>query len=94
MFVHVVLFKIKEKDKIGFVAEVLKSMENNIPQIKELEVGINEISEDRNYDVILQTRFDSREDMDAYQISTYHVEKVLNVIRPLIEKSVAGDYTV
>ncbi len=94
MFVHVVLFKIKEKDKIGFVAEVLKSMENNIPQLKELEVGINEISEDRNYDVILQTRFDSREDMDAYQVSPYHVEKVLNVIRPLIEKSAAGDYTV
>lgn len=94
MFVHTVLFKIKENEKIHFVADTLKSMEGQIPELKYIEVGINSISADRNYDVILYTKFDTREDMDRYQVSEYHTEKVLKLIKPFIEKSVAGDYEI
>lgn len=94
MFVHTVLFKIKESEKINFVADTLSSMEGKIPELKYLEVGINTVDAERNFDVILYTKFDSREDMDKYQVSEYHQEKVLKLIKPFIEKSVAGDYEI
>lgn len=94
MFVHTVLFKVKENEKINFVADTLRSMEGQIPELKYLEVGINSIDAERNFDVILYTKFDSRKDMDAYQVCDYHMEKVLKIIKPFIEKSVAGDYEI
>lgn len=93
MFTHVVMMKVKEAKDIQTVADILLSMEGKIPQINELEVGINEIESDRNFDVILITRFDSKDEMDVYQVSDYHQHQVLDRIRPLLEKTVAADYT-
>lgn len=93
MFTHVVLMKLKKKNDIPAAAEILRSMTGNIPELKGLEVGINEIESERNHDIILITRFDSRADMDAYQVSDYHQDQVLAKIRPLLERSAAGDYS-
>ncbi len=93
MFTHVVMMKVRDPKDIQTVADILQSMEGKIPQINELEVGINEIESDRNFDVILITRFDSRQEMDIYQVSDYHQHQVLDKIRPLLEKTVAADYT-
>ena len=92
MFTHVIMMKMKDKADIQPVAELLRSMEGRIPEIRAIEVGINEIEADRNFDLILITRFDSREDMDAYQVCDYHQHQVLDKIRPLMAKTVAGDY--
>jgi len=92
MFTHIVLMKVKDLNDVATVAEVLRSMEGKIPELKELEVGINEIESDRNFDIVLITRFDSKDDMDIYQNSDYHQHQVLDRIRPLLEKTVAGDY--
>lgn len=92
MFTHVIMMKMKNKEDIQPVAEILRSMEGQIPEIRYIEVGVNEIEADRNFDVILITRFDSRADMDAYQVCDYHQRQVLDKIRPLMEKTVAGDY--
>lgn len=93
MFTHVVLMKVKNLKDVATVAEILRSMEGEIPELKEIEVGINEIESDRNFDIVLITRFDSKEDMDIYQYSDYHQHQVLDRIRPLLEKTVAGDYS-
>lgn len=92
MFTHVVMMKMKDKTDAPTVARILRSMAGQIPELKEIEVGINEIEADRNFDVVLITRFDSEADMDAYQISDYHQHQVLDHIRPLMERSVVVDY--
>lgn len=93
MFTHVVMMKMKDTADAPAVAEILRSMAGQIPELKEIEVGVNEIPADRNFDVVLITRFDSKADMDAYQISDYHQHHVLVRIRPLTERSVVVDYT-
>lgn len=92
MFRHIVLFKVKKKADVDFVVDRLRSMEGQIPELKELEVGKNEIAADRNFDVILITGFEDEAAMDRYQVSQYHQNEVLAKIKPLIDRSVAGDY--
>ncbi|PKK39769.1 hypothetical protein ABB02_01110 [Clostridiaceae bacterium JG1575] len=92
MYTHVVLFRVKDPKDASTVAEVLRSMEGQIPELQGLEVGLNDISSQRNYDVVLITRFLSKEEMQRYQVSAYHQEQVLQRIRPLIAMSAAGDF--
>ncbi len=94
MFTHVVLFKLKEntRENVKFVANTLKSMEGKIPELKEIEVGIDDLHTDRSFDVCLITRFDSVDDMNEYQIHPYHVNEVLGKIKPYIEVSKVADY--
>lgn len=94
MFNHVVMFKLKsqEIDKVKYVKEVLEAMDGNIPQLKGLEVGVDEIHSDRSFDICLITKFDSIEDMNEYQVHQYHVEQVLAKIKPFVEVSKVVDY--
>lgn len=96
MFTHVVLFKLKEntEDNVTFVANTLKAMEGKITQLKGLEVGIDELNTERSFDVCLITRFNSRNDMNNYQVHPYHVNEVLNKIKPYIEVSKVADYNI
>lgn len=96
MFTHVVLFKLKEntEDNVTFVANTLKAMEGKIAQLKGLEVGIDELNTERSFDVCLITRFNSRNDMNNYQVHPYHVNEVLNKIKPYIEVSKVADYNI
>jgi hypothetical protein len=94
MFTHIVLFKLKEPtiENVKKVENILKAMEGNIPQLKQIEVGVDELHTERSYDVVLITKFDSLEDMDAYQVHPYHVNEVLAHLRPMLEASKAVDY--
>ncbi len=96
MFTHVVLFKLKEntEDNVTFVANTLKAMEGKIAQLKGLEVGIDELNTERSFDVCLITRFNSINDMNDYQVHPYHVNEVLNKIKPYIEVSKVADYNI
>lgn len=96
MFTHVVLFKLKEKtkDNVAFVANTLKAMEGKIAELKGLEVGIDELNTERSFDVCLITRFNSVDDMNSYQVHPYHVNEVLNKIKPYIEVSRVADYNI
>ncbi|MBU5592598.1 Dabb family protein [Clostridium sp. MSJ-4] len=94
MFTHIVLFKLKDsrKENMERAKEILSSMDGKIPELKYLEVGVDIIRSDRSYDIALITRFDSREDMDRYQVSEYHVNHVIKNLKPMLEGSVALDY--
>ncbi|MFR1708982.1 MAG: Dabb family protein [Clostridium sp.] len=96
MFTHVVLFKLKEntEDNVTFAANTLKAMEGKIAQLKGLEVGIDELNTERSFDVCLITRFNSINDMNDYQVHPYHVNEVLNKIKPYIEVSKVADYNI
>ena len=94
MFTHIVLFKTKEptKENLEFLQKTFLSMNGNIKELKQLEVGIDVVRSDRNYDVAIITRFDSKEDYLAYDVNEFHVEKVKKVIGPYLEESKTIDF--
>lgn len=94
MFTHIVFFKAKEptKENLEFLKKILLSMDGNIKELKQLEVGIDVIRSDRSYDIAIITRFDSKEDYLAYDVNEFHVEKVKKVIGPYIEASKTIDF--
>ena len=94
MFTHIVLFKAKEptKENLEFLEKTFLSMNGNIKELKQLEVGIDVIRSDRSYDIAIITRFDSKEDYLAYDVNEFHVEKVKKVIGPYIEASKTIDF--
>lgn len=94
MFTHIVLFKAKEPtDKnLEFLEKTFLSMNGNIDELKQLEVGIDVIRSDRSYDIAIITRFDSKEDYLSYDVNEFHVEKVKKVIGPYIEASKTIDF--
>lgn len=94
MFTHIVFFKLKEttQKNLQKAKNILLSMEGNIPMLKYLEVGVDELHTERSYDVVLITRFDSLDDMNAYQIHPYYIAQVLAPLKDMVESSKAVDY--
>ena len=93
MFVHVVMFKLKERTQEQ--AEALKAklvaLPATIDYIKSFEVGINVVESARAYDVVLISKFDSLETIQAYQGHSDH-QVVLAYIREVTDGIVAVDY--
>jgi hypothetical protein len=94
MFTHVVFFKLSDPtvENLEKAKAILMGMEGNIPQLKYLEVGIDELHTERSFDLSLITRFDSLEAMNEYQQHPYHVNEVLKNLRPMLKGSAAVDY--
>lgn len=92
MYTHVVMFKLKDRKDIDFVADTLRSMNGRIPELKSLEVGINDIESERNYDLVIITRFASQDDYLLYAEHEYHVNEVLAKIKDLRESSAVVDF--
>jgi len=94
MFTHVVFFKLNDvtEGNVRKVASILEAIRGKIFEVKQIEVGIDLLHTDRSYDLSLITKFNSKEDMDAYQVHPYHVNEVLKYIKPMIKASVVVDY--
>lgn len=94
MFTHIVMFKLDNPTpkNIEKAHKLLSGMEGNIPMLKGIEVGADVVRSDRSYDICLIARFETVEDMQAYQIHPYHVNEVLKYLRPMTKSSVTVDY--
>lgn len=94
MFTHIVLFKVKEptQENLEFLKKTFLSMNGNIAELKELEVGVDVIGSERSYNIGIITRFDTKEDYLSYDVNEFHVEKVKKVIGPYIECSKTLDF--
>lgn len=95
MLRHVVLFKLADPtpDKLQEVKEKLLSLKGRVPQLLEIEVGIDVVRSERSYDLALITTFESLDDMNAYQVDPYHVE-VSSYIATVRQAAVAVDFIV
>jgi len=98
MIIHIVMFTLKDfaegKDKsenLIIMKEKLESLIDNIDLIRKIEVGLNYNSSAAAYDIVLYSEFDSKEDLDAYQIHPEH-RKVAEFIVKLDEKRAVVDY--
>ncbi|MEI6306722.1 MAG: Dabb family protein [Deltaproteobacteria bacterium] len=94
MITHIVLFKLEEPsgENLAITRAKLLSMEGEIPMLLHLEAGIDLIRSERSYDIALTTKFDSLEDLQAYQIHPYHANMVVPHMKSVCSSIVAVDY--
>jgi hypothetical protein len=94
MITHIVLFKLKESTPEGIekAKGVLLSMEGKVEQLRHLEVGVDLIHSVRSADIALVTRFDSMEDLQAYQVHPYHANEVAAYMREVCSSVTSADY--
>lgn len=93
MITHIVLFKLKDRSRgsVEKAKDVLLGMKGSIPQLRHLEVGNDVLHSQRSFDIALVTKFDSLEELDAYQKHPVHVE-VAKYMTSVRKYSVSVDY--
>jgi hypothetical protein len=79
MIRHIVMFKLKEfpsPEMKKYAAEVLKSellkLKTKIPEVVDFEVGINICPDDSAMDLVINSTFRSRNDLEKYRIHPDH----------------------
>ena len=94
MVTHIVLFKLKDNsaDSVRQAREKLLSMNGKVDLLRHLEVGLDVIHSARSYDIALFTRFDSLDDLQAYQVHPYHGGDVAPYMREASEAVAVVDY--
>ncbi|MDO9308700.1 MAG: Dabb family protein [Deltaproteobacteria bacterium] len=94
MITHLVFFKLSDPSDENMAATRAKllGMEGQIPLLRHLEAGVDVIRSERSYDVALITRFDSRDDLQAYQIHPYHAGVVVPFMKSVCSSIIAVDY--
>lgn len=94
MITHIVLFKLTDPsaENLAATKSKLLSMDGKIDLLRHLEVGVDVIRSERSYDIALTTRFDTLEDLQAYQIHSYHAGEVVPHMKAVCSSIVAVDY--
>ncbi len=94
MVKHIVCFKLKDnsQESCEKAAQIFRSMNGNVPQLKSLEVGIDFLHSPRSYDIVLETTFEDENALNDYQNDPYHCDVVKKYIHSVQESSIAIDY--
>ena len=92
------MWKIKEdvdgKTKIEsskIIKDMLESLKDKVEEIVELKAGVNILESDSSYDLVLDSKFKTNEDLNTYQKHPEHL-KVGKDIAKYIESRVVVDY--
>ena len=94
MIVHIVMFKFKEEGKdtnLKKVKDKLLQLEKDLDIVKQMEVGIDFVGSERSYDLVLYSKFDSKEDLSTYATHKKHLE-VVKFIKEVTIDIKAVDY--
>lgn len=96
MIKHIVCFKLTDKSEemLDKTRRILLSMKENVPTVKDIEVGVDFLRSPRSFDIFLAVTLESREVLDEYQNDTYHVEVVKRHMHAVAEQSVAVDFDI
>jgi len=99
MVKHIVMWKLKDfaegrsrEENIQYIKSMLEALPNVIEEIKFIEVGAN-INDDRTYDAVLYSEFETVEDLAAYQKHPEH-KKVSEYVGKVREGRIVGDYII
>jgi hypothetical protein len=92
MITHIVLFRFNDQKLVPAAKELLLSMAGKIPQLRHLEAGVDVIRSERSHDLALVTRFDSLDDLQAYQVHPFHAGEVVPFMKANCNSVVAVDY--
>lgn len=98
MIKHIVMWKLKDsargvsKDQNALeLKSVLENLKDKISVIKDIEVGINFNKSDAAYDVVLNSEFESEQDLQTYQKHPDHI-KVVDFVNEIRDNRVVVDY--
>lgn len=93
MLTHIVFFRFADPtpETLESTKSILLDMKGKIPQLLDIEVGIDIVRSERSYDLALITRFESLEAMEAYQVHPVH-QKVIEHVKAVKGSTVAVDY--
>ena len=94
MITHIVLFKLTDPsaENLATTLNKLLSMDGKIDLLRHLEAGVDVVRSERSYDIALTTRFDSLEDLQAYQIHPYHAGEIVPHMKAVCSSIAAVDY--
>lgn len=92
MIKHIVCFKLKEGTDVEKTKEILLSMKGKVPEIKDIEVGVDFLHSERSYDIILQITLESEAALTDYQNDEYHCSVVKKHMHAVRTGSIAVDY--
>ena len=99
MVKHIVMWKFKDfaegkrrEENIAYVKGMLEALPEVIQEIKFIEVGAN-IHEDKTYDAVLYSEFETVEDLEAYQKHPEH-KKISEYVGKVRDGRIVGDYIV
>lgn len=98
MIRHIVLFKIKDfssdserTDALDNILVTFRSLVGQIPEIRQYRVEPDCVRGPASFDVIIDSAFDTLDDLKAYQAHPAHVDAIaLN--SQWSERKVVGDY--
>ena len=100
MIKHIVMWKLKDNaegnDKVEnakIIKEELEALKKEVKEIKSIEVGVNIVSGEQAYDVVLYSEFENIEDLNAYQKHPAHL-RVGEFVGKVREDRVVVDYEV
>lgn len=100
MIKHIVMWKLKDsfegmgKNEIALkLKSELEALKSKIPQIREIEAGINFNPSEAAYDVALYSSFESREDLSLYQKHPDHM-KVAEFVSEVRTERCVVDYEI
>lgn len=94
MIKHVVCFKLKDGESPEKAKEILLSMQGNVPMLKGIEVGVDELKSNRSFDVMLTVLLDDFNALNDYQDDAYHSGVVKKYMNAVTEKIISMDYTI
>jgi len=97
MIEHIVMIKLKEISKKEEISNTIKLELDNLPklinEIKYYKVGLNLSKSPSAFDIVLVSRFESLETLEAYRIHFEH-QKVLKLIKQHAEKTSVVDFSI
>ncbi len=95
MVKHIVMFRFKEDfvAKIEEIKEDLEKLEDSIPSLSKMEVGVNVSDRNNAFDLVLVSEFETIVDLDAYRTHEEH-QKVVNKLKKYASESVVADYLI
>ena len=94
MITHIVFFKLADPAPSALAAarDLLLGMDGRVPQLRHLEVGVDVVRSERSCDLALVTKFDSLDDLAAYQVDPYHAGTVVPYMKSVCSAIAAVDY--
>ena len=98
MITHLVFFKMQSEaegrngdENARLLVEMLKSLPAAIPELVELEAGLDFSSSPASYEVGLLTRFRTRADLEAYRVHPEH-QKVIEFVQETTSDRAVVDF--
>ncbi|MCX7820728.1 MAG: Dabb family protein [Brevinematales bacterium] len=82
MIKHIVMWKLKDKEKALIIKDKLESLNGKIPGLIKLEIGLDFSKTQESADIVLYSEFESREALLNYQSHPEH-----KAIIPLVSEA-------